>query len=88
VRGRDSIYELMKTGDADYVLDWTPRSAEVAQSGELGWTWGEYTVSAKSEDGVPTESWGKYVNVWRKNSAGEWKVIADIGNNSPPPDGY
>lgn len=86
VRGRESIYAIMKPGDEGYLLEWTPRAAEVAQSGEMGWTWGEYTVKGRGKNGEESMSWGKYVNVWRKNTAGEWKVVADIGNESPPPD--
>jgi len=85
VRGRESIYEIMKAGDGAYVLEWTPLEAEVARSGELGWTWGEFVVKARGKDGRESLSWGKYVNVWKKNTAGEWKVVADIGNESPPP---
>jgi ketosteroid isomerase-like protein len=85
VRGRESIYEIMKAGDGAYVLEWTPMEAEVARSGELGWTWGEFVVKSKGEAATEPQSWGKYVNVWKKNTAGEWKVIADIGNDSPPP---
>jgi ketosteroid isomerase-like protein len=88
VHGRDSIYDIMKPGEQGYVLEWTPRAADVAQSGEMGWTWGEYTVTAKGSDGEQSMSWGKYVNVWKKNAEGEWKVVADIGNESPPPDGH
>jgi ketosteroid isomerase-like protein len=87
VRGRDSIYNVMKTGGDGYVLEWTPRAADVARSGEMGWTWGEYVVSSPGDGGNRPLSWGKYVNVWRKNDAGEWKVVADIGNDSPSPDG-
>jgi len=85
VRGRDAIYEIMKPGDGAYVLEWTPRGAEVAASGELGWTWGEYTVTSEDAEGVATKSYGKYLNVWKIDSAGNWKVAADIGNSSPPP---
>jgi len=87
VHGRDSIYEIMRPGDEGYALEWTPRAADVARSGEMGWTWGEYTVTAKGDNGEESMSWGKYVNVWKKNADGEWKVVADIGNDSPPPVG-
>ncbi|MGD8412936.1 MAG: DUF4440 domain-containing protein [Candidatus Latescibacterota bacterium] len=86
VRGRGSIYGIMKAGGDGYVLDWTPRAADVARSGEMGWTWGEYVVKTTGDGDNRPISWGKYVNVWKKNVAGEWKVVADIGNSSPPPD--
>jgi ketosteroid isomerase-like protein len=86
VSGRGSIYEVMKAGGEGYILEWTPRAADVARSGEMGWTWGEYVVKSPGEVDNRPLFWGKYVNVWRKNDAGEWKVVADIGNDSPPPD--
>ena len=86
VHGRDSIYEVMKQGDEGYVLEWTPRAADVARSGEMGWTWGDYKLTATG-GGEQSVSWGKYVNVWKKDAGGEWKVVADIGNDSPPPRG-
>jgi ketosteroid isomerase-like protein len=83
--GRESIYQRMKSSDGKYELAWTPRTGEVARSGDMGWTWGVYTVTAKNADGEEEKSYGKYVNVWRKDAAGDWKVIVDIGNESPPP---
>jgi ketosteroid isomerase-like protein len=83
--GRESIYDRMKPSDDGYELKWTPRAGEVARSGDMGWTWGEYTVTAKNAEGAEEKSYGKYVNVWKKDTAGDWKVIVDIGNESPPP---
>lgn len=45
-------------------------------------------MTAKGGNGEESMSWGKYVNVWKKNADGEWKVVADIGNDSPPPVGH
>lgn len=83
--GRDSIYERMKSEGGNYVLRWEPKTAEVAQSGELGYTWGTYTLSFNDSTGMKTV-YGKYVNVWRKQPGGLWKAIIDIGNQSPVPE--
>lgn len=85
VQGSDAIYEIMKPDAAAYALEWTPRGAEVAASGEIGWTWGEYTVTVRDAGENATKSYGKYLNVWKTDSDGNWKVAADIGNSSPPP---
>ena len=82
IYGRTAIYETMK-GDY-YDLIWTPVKAEVAKSGELGWTWGKYVVTVRKTDGTTT-SYGKYLNIWRKQPDGKWKVIVDMGNESPSP---
>ena len=83
ISGRSAIYETMK-GD-HYDLLWTPVKAEVARSGELGWTWGKYVVVVRNDDGTETKMFGKYLNIWRKQADGRWKVIVDMGNASPSP---
>lgn len=83
--GRDSIYQSMKNSGDDYILQWMPRSAEVAESGDLGYTWGLYTITWQDENGDTLSSFGKYLNVWRKQEDGCWKVVVDMGNLSPPP---
>jgi ketosteroid isomerase-like protein len=81
--GRDTIYAIMRSGDGKYVLKWEPQEAHVAKSGELGWTWGKYIREVKSEQGGITKSYGKYLNVWIKESDGSWRVRVDMGNKSP-----
>ena len=83
IYGRTAIYETMK-GD-HYDLLWTPVKAEVAESGELGWTWGKFIVTVREADGSTATSYGKYLNIWRKQPDGKWKVIVDMGNESPSP---
>lgn len=85
-QGRESIYQRMRSTDGNYELSWTPRAGEVSNSGDMGWTWGEYTVTGFDPEGEQEISYGKYVNVWRKSATGDWKVIVDIGNESPPPE--
>jgi ketosteroid isomerase-like protein len=84
VIGRETIYQRMSSISGS-ILAWEPRQAEVARSGDLGWTWGTYEVRSPGEDSRVL-AYGKYVNVWRKQADGSWKVIVDIGNQSPPPE--
>jgi ketosteroid isomerase-like protein len=82
VVGKKAFLEGMGSG---YVLSWEPKKAEVAKSGELGWTWGTYELHTKDAEGKPVVRYGKYVNVWRKQKDGRWRVILDMGNTSPAP---
>src|SRR2546422_2468203 len=82
VIGKKAILAGMGSG---YVLSWEPKKAEVARSGELGWTWGTYELHTKDAEGKPVVRYGKYVNVWRKQKDGAWRVILDMGNASPTP---
>lgn len=85
IRGRDLIKDYLAKDEASAALSWQPVGAEVAYSGELGYTWGAYEARALGKDGRTASSFGKYVSVWRRQPDGAWKVILDIGNPSPPP---
>jgi ketosteroid isomerase-like protein len=80
--GREKIRESM-SGSSKAVLKWEPLKAEVAKSGDLGYTWGNYEISWQGEDGKTEKLYGKYLNIWKKQPDGTWKAIVDIGNQSP-----
>jgi len=86
VQGVENIYNRMKDNQGNYVLDWSPQYAEVAKSDDMGYTWGTYSLVYKDENGEEQKSYGKYLNVWKKQTDGKWKVAVDIGNDSPNPD--
>ena len=86
VVGRSNIYDSMKEHQDSYTLDWSPQYAVVSNSGELGYTWGKYTLSYSDESGEEHKSYGKYLNIWEKQNDGSWKVAVDMGNASPKPE--
>jgi ketosteroid isomerase-like protein len=61
-------------------LTWHPVYAEIARSGDLGWTTGPYEITVKEEKG-----YGQYSTVWRKQADGHWKFVADLGIETPAP---
>jgi ketosteroid isomerase-like protein len=85
IEGRELIYEdlLAITGEMDFSLSWEPVKAEVAASGDLGYTWGFYYYEAVDEMGAPFVAEGKYVYLWRKNND-RWELILDITNQTEP----
>ena len=66
-------------------LTWTPVKAEMAASGDLGYTYGNYVYTAKNKDGKLVANYGKYTSIWKKQKDGQWKVVVDMGNSSPDP---
>lgn len=82
IRGHDAIREAMVgvLGEEGTVLVWEPLRAEVAASGELGYTVGRYEYSAPGPEDEPLMQQGLYVTIWQKDAAGQWKVALDIGN--------
>ena len=86
IRGNQQIYKQMSAAmDSSIVLDWEPEEGEVSISGDFGYTWGRYTVykkvSGMGSDSLNPLSEGVYVNVWKKQPDGSWKVVVDIGNS-------
>lgn len=65
-------------------LTWQPTKVEVARSGDLGYTTGTYESKFHDKEGKPQTRRGRYVTVWRKDPAGRWKVVIDIGNQDAP----
>lgn len=60
---------------------------EVAQSGELGYAFGDYQQSRLDQQtGSLKHSTGKWMTVFRRQADGSWGAIADTYNvDSPPP---
>jgi len=62
-----------------------PFHADIAASGDLGYTLGTYELRAKDEAGKATVAYGKYCSVWKKQPDGSWKWVVDVGTSSPEP---
>ena len=59
-------------------LSWYPAFADVAASGELGFTTGpwEYRQAKTDKDAA---AFGNYVTIWKKQADGVWKAAIDLG---------
>lgn len=64
-------------------LSWDSAKADVASSGDLGYTYGNYEFKGNGA-GVATES-GYYMRIWKKQSTGAWKVVLEVFNEVPKP---
>lgn len=76
--GVKSIYESMNNPDSKDQLTWKPKGGKITRSGELGYTWGIYTLVLSNKKIIK----GKYLNIWIKQKDGSWKVEVDMGNTS------
>lgn len=64
--------------DTQMTLVWEPLFADISASGDLGYSYGIYTMTIKS-DSLKTEK-GTYLSIWKKDSTGSWKFVVDTGN--------
>ncbi len=83
IAGWDQLRELFNDlfADPDYSLNWALETAEVSASCDLGYTRGDWTIISRNAAGSVTESTGKYLGVWVRDSAGSWVVLEDIFNH-------
>jgi len=83
VVGKTAFKNLYKNfDDSQMTLVWEPLFADVSISGDLGYSYGIYTMTIKS-DSLKTEK-GTYLSIWKKdpdsNRDGNWKFVLDTGN--------
>lgn len=81
--GRENICKDMEPVGAKYNLFWEPVDGQVSKSGDMGWSWGKATFTSKDTTGGGKVFYTKYLNLWVKDSEGNWKVKIDIGNSRP-----
>jgi ketosteroid isomerase-like protein len=75
--GADAVDYIIAMKDEGYVMVWNPKSATVAASGELGFTYGTYELQPPQKD---TVYYGTYVNIWKKQVDGNWKFVLHTEN--------
>lgn len=76
--------KLNMAGLGGTILSWEPRYAEVFAPGDWGWTWGEWQAHEPGAGGRRVAQ-GRYVNIWKKQKDGTWKVRMDMGQTERPP---
>ena len=87
IKGREKYQETYKKELAgqNIRLEWEPYFADIAESGDLGYTLGRYKLALIDEEGGEQLSFGYYVTIWKMQEDGSWKFVFDAGNESPPP---
>ena len=65
-------------------ISWKATKVEVAKSGDLAYVSGTYEETMTDATGKPVKDHGKYVEIFKKQADGTWKVVADIWNSDLP----
>ncbi|HTH46083.1 MAG TPA: nuclear transport factor 2 family protein [Candidatus Limnocylindria bacterium] len=60
-------------------LEWHPQGGEIALSGDIAWTWGDYLLHSATG-----ETTGKYISIWHRRRDGSWFLAVDMGNQVLP----
>lgn len=62
-------------------ISWSPTKVQLAKSGDMGWVSGTYELTMNDASGKPINDRGKYLEVWEKQTDGNWKCRADMWNS-------
>ena len=69
---------ISQSNDTAFTMTWEPKSASIASSGELGYSYGLYSIKPSRAD---TVFYGTYVTVWKRQPNGRWKFVLQSAND-------
>ena len=75
--GGQAIHYVSQLNDTSFIMTWEPKGGTVALSGELGYTYGVYSVKPRYID---TVLYGTYVSIWKRQTDGSWKFVLESQN--------
>lgn len=75
--GGNAVDYISQGADTSYTMTWDPSGGMVARSGDLGYTYGVYSLRPKGRD---TVLYGTYVSIWKRQEDGTWKFVLETGN--------
>jgi ketosteroid isomerase-like protein len=81
---REGLRKQTQQPPAGFQLLWEPRLGDIAASGDLGYLTGP---SETIVPGRPTR-YGNYFSVWKRQPNGDYRVILDVGGNTPEKASY
>jgi len=69
-------------GSPGFIISWKPIKVQVGRAGEMAWVSGTYELTMNDASGKPINDRGKYLEVWEKQTDGNWKCAADMWNSN------
>ena len=78
IKGKENIRnfystEFYKTAS----VKWSPDFIDVAENGDMGYTFGKYIWQSKDSSGKTNEFKGVFHTVWKRQKDGTWKYVWD-----------
>jgi len=81
LEGQSSILDFLDQQQWTGV-QFEPVASGLAQSADLGYSYGKYSLQRKNAAGALEK--GYYVRVWKRDERGQWKIAMDVANALPP----
>lgn len=89
VQGKEALEyteSKLKETFANYTGNLSVSTDRISVSGDVAYTYGSFEVRLKPKDkGEDVLIHRRFLEIWRKQGDGNWKVIASMDNNVPTP---
>lgn len=59
-----------------------PRDGRASVAGDVGWTWGEFTIETPGVTGA-ADLHGSYLTAWHRGADGWWRISAEMSQAAP-----
>jgi uncharacterized protein (TIGR02246 family) len=82
VKGRQQIQKFLS--DFPPISEFTFDIVDVDGRGDLAYVRGNYAMTIMPPDAAAVHDRGKYLEIWRKQADGSWKITWDIFNSDTP----
>lgn len=81
--GKEAIHKVMNGlfGMPGFSVKWQLSKVEAAKSGDIGYTYGTFEMTMNDTSGTSMTNNGRFMDVWKKQADGSWKVSYEMFNN-------
>lgn len=78
IKGKENIRNFYSTEFYKSAsVKWSPDFIDVAETGDMGYTFGKYIWQSKDSTGKTNEFKGVFHTVWKRQRDGSWKYVWD-----------
>ena len=82
VRGREEIISFFDAFPP--ITDFQFDQVEVGGARDIAYVYGRYSLTMAAEGEEPVQDTGKYIEIWKRQPDGSWKVALNIFNSDLP----
>ena len=84
--GKESLRKWVSEAMATpgFATSWQTSKVEASRGGDLAYAVGTYQSTLSNAKGKPVTGRGEYVDVWKKQPDGHWKIVVDMANSEVP----
>lgn len=77
VLGKEALKESFRGSPENVSLSWKPDFVDVAESGDLAYTYGKFIYTSTDSLGNESVQEGVFHTVWKRQADGSWKFVWD-----------